>query len=83
MMSGQTKKNIYIGKSLSDLNKLVDNSENKAKPRVIANSATKIILEADKAYRVQDEERAYILYMRYALMWRLVKGSGEYKKDQI
>ncbi|KAJ8036441.1 Ubiquitin carboxyl-terminal hydrolase 8 [Holothuria leucospilota] len=82
MMSGQTKKNIYIGKSLSDLNKIIDKSDNKAKPRVIANSATKIILEADKAYRAQDEERAYILYMRYALMWRLVKGSGEYKKDQ-
>lgn len=38
---------------------------------------------ADEAYKSLDEERAFILYMRYVFIWRIVRQSNEYKKNTV
>ena len=42
-----------------------------------------LFIKATQAYSDKDEERAYILYMRYFNVIQHVKKSAEYKKNQV
>lgn len=46
-------------------------------------SAQPLFANAEEAYHNRDEERAYILYMRYFNVIQNVKKSAEYKKNKV
>jgi len=46
-------------------------------------SAQSLFTYAEEAYCSKDEERAYVLYMRYFNIIQLVKKSAEYKKNKV
>jgi len=46
-------------------------------------SAQSLFASAEEAYCKKDEERAYILYMRYFNVIQNVKKSAEYKKNKV
>jgi len=46
-------------------------------------SAQSLFGNAEEAYRNKDEEKAYILYMRYFNVIQCVKKSAEYKKNKV
>lgn len=49
----------------------------------LAKTADKVLGAADSAYKTLDEERGYILYMRYVFCWKIIRQSSEYKKDSV
>ncbi|PIK56391.1 putative ubiquitin carboxyl-terminal hydrolase 8 [Apostichopus japonicus] len=75
------KKQLYLGKSLADLNKQVEKTVNKKDPQKLAKTADKVLGAADSAYKNLDEERGFILYMRYVFCWKIIRQSSAYKKD--
>jgi len=46
-------------------------------------STQPLFANAEEAYCNKDEERAYILYMRYFNVIQCVKKSAEYKKNKV
>jgi len=46
-------------------------------------SAQLLFTKADEAYCDKDEERAYVLYMRYFNVIQRVKKFAEYKKNKV
>ena len=46
-------------------------------------SAEALFTNAEEAYRNKDEERAYVLYMRYFNVIQHVKKLAEYKKSKV
>jgi len=46
-------------------------------------SAQPLFAKAEEAYCSKDEEKAYILYMRYFNVIQHVKKSAEYKKNKV
>ena len=46
-------------------------------------SGQRLFTNAEEAYGNKDEERAYILYMRYFNVIQSVKKSAEYKKNKV
>nr|XP_026689822.1 ubiquitin carboxyl-terminal hydrolase 8-like [Ciona intestinalis]XP_026689823.1 ubiquitin carboxyl-terminal hydrolase 8-like [Ciona intestinalis] len=75
-------KDLYIAKSLKDLNKHTDSKCEKGRSiKIYLNFANKAFAEAEKAFKSRDEERAYILYMKYLDMVGIVRKCPEFKKD--
>ncbi|XP_059143552.1 ubiquitin carboxyl-terminal hydrolase 8-like [Physella acuta] len=77
------KKELYMGKCLGDLHKLSDvktlSTNNVA---IIIKSNNKVFQDAE-AYDLQgDEERAFVFYIKYFNLLRLVKSKPEYKKQK-
>ncbi|XP_071489174.1 ubiquitin carboxyl-terminal hydrolase 8-like [Diadema antillarum] len=82
-MPGEIKKPLYIGSSMEDLNKKVDHNLTKGQTsRVYAKSAGKVLGEAEKAYREKDEERAYVLFMKYIALWQATRKARDYKQNK-
>ena len=46
-------------------------------------SAQSLFTSAEESYGNKDEERAYVLYMRYFNVIQHVKKSAEYKKNKV
>jgi len=46
-------------------------------------TAQRLFTNAEEAYCSKDEERAYVLYMRYFNVIQCVKKSAEYKKNKV
>ncbi|XP_033625203.1 ubiquitin carboxyl-terminal hydrolase 8-like [Asterias rubens] len=82
-MPAKDKVQLYIAKSIEELNKKADFAPDKnTKAKIYCKSADKIIREADKAYRSQDEERAYVLYMKFICIIQYISKMKEYKLDK-
>jgi len=47
------------------------------------NTAQRLFTNAETAYRDKDEEKAYVLYMRYFNVIQYVKKSAEYRKSKV
>ncbi|XP_048242717.1 ubiquitin carboxyl-terminal hydrolase 8-like [Haliotis rufescens] len=76
------KKDLYLGKNMADLNKLGECKD-------LGNNVTIIIKSADKTFReavhqdeLSDEERAFVLYMRYFNVIQIAKKKAEYIKQK-
>ncbi|XP_067653000.1 ubiquitin carboxyl-terminal hydrolase 8-like [Haliotis asinina] len=76
------KKDLYLGKNMADLNKLGECKD-------LGNNVTIIIKSADKTFReavhqdeLSDEERAYVLYMRYFNVIQMARKKSEYIKQK-
>ncbi|ESO95142.1 hypothetical protein LOTGIDRAFT_215305 [Lottia gigantea] len=76
------KKDLYLGKSLSDLNKFAEVKELGPNVNVIIKSADKLYKEASKHDDLADEERSYVLFMKYFNVISQAKRKPDYKKQK-
>ncbi|KAK3893812.1 hypothetical protein Pcinc_002393 [Petrolisthes cinctipes] len=74
-------KRLYMAKCLKDLNSFIQETP-KASPRLLVNSALKLLKEAELSDRCKDEERAYVLYMRFFSAVNTVQKTPEYTKEK-
>eukprot|EP00057_Strongylocentrotus_purpuratus_P031513 XP_784858.2 PREDICTED: ubiquitin carboxyl-terminal hydrolase 8 [Strongylocentrotus purpuratus] len=82
-MPGALKKTLYIGSSLEELNRKVDHNVTKGQTsKIYARSANTVLSEAEKADKSLDEERAYVLFMKYLALWKAVKAAKDYKQNK-
>ncbi|XP_049964107.1 ubiquitin carboxyl-terminal hydrolase 8 [Schistocerca serialis cubense] len=66
-MPDTSVKQIYLGKCLNDLKPMLDCGKDimGRNPEILRKSAAKILLEAQQSLRDGDEEKSYVLHMRY------------------
>ncbi|KAI0209938.1 Ubiquitin carboxyl-terminal hydrolase 8 [Lamellibrachia satsuma] len=78
------KKPLYIAKGISELNKQAGDIPKigNGQCKKYLNTAEKVFKEAQLADSLQDEERAYCLYMRYFNIITGIKKTDEYKKHE-
>uniref|UniRef100_H2ZHP1 Ubiquitin carboxyl-terminal hydrolase n=1 Tax=Ciona savignyi TaxID=51511 RepID=H2ZHP1_CIOSA len=75
-------RDLYIAKSLKELNKHANcDSDTGRSVKSQLTFANKAFGEAEKAFKNFDEERAYILYMKYLDLVGKIRKSSEFKKD--
>ncbi|XP_076045336.1 ubiquitin specific protease 8 isoform X2 [Oratosquilla oratoria] len=80
-MSESGVKKLYLAKSVGQLNESIDKNIS-AHPRLLVKSAEKILKEAQLQDKLGDEEKAYILYMRYFSTISAVQRHREYKLEK-
>ncbi|XP_038076470.1 ubiquitin carboxyl-terminal hydrolase 8-like [Patiria miniata] len=82
-MPVKQKKELYIAKSMQELNlKAQVDTDRNTKIKIYCRSADKMFQEAEKADRNQDEERAYVLYMKFTCLVQYILKAKEYKADK-
>ncbi|XP_053722235.1 ubiquitin carboxyl-terminal hydrolase 8 isoform X1 [Synchiropus splendidus] len=74
-------KDIYLSDSLSDLNKKAEVKGDKISTRSYVQSACKIFKAAEECRLDRDEEKAYVLYMKYLAVYDLIKGRQDFKQQ--
>ncbi|XP_016141260.1 ubiquitin carboxyl-terminal hydrolase 8-like [Sinocyclocheilus grahami] len=75
-------KDLYLSSSLSDLNKKADIKPDKTSTRHYVQSACKIFKAAEECRLDRDEEKAYVLYMKYLSVYDLIKKRPDFKQQQ-
>jgi uncharacterized secreted protein with C-terminal beta-propeller domain len=74
---------LYLGKSLSDLNNLAEvKVDRSTHPRNYCKTATRVYEKAAENSVKGDEEKAFVLYMRYCSIITQLKKGAKYKKHQ-
>ncbi|GFR96126.1 ubiquitin carboxyl-terminal hydrolase 8 [Elysia marginata] len=76
------KKDLYLGKCLDDLNKLTEIQPLGNNVNVIVRSSKKVFQEAEFNDAKGDEERSYVLYLKYFNIITQIKQKAEYKKQK-
>ncbi|XP_062575612.1 ubiquitin carboxyl-terminal hydrolase 8-like isoform X2 [Saccostrea cucullata] len=77
------KKDLYLAKSLKALNDLAAlPAKMTNNPKILLKSAEKINKEAVLNESLGDEEKAYIMYMKYFNIVTLIRKSPDYKKQK-
>ncbi|XP_022306135.2 ubiquitin carboxyl-terminal hydrolase 8-like isoform X2 [Crassostrea virginica] len=77
------KKDLYVAKSLKALNDLAAlPAKMTNNPKILCNSAQKIQKEAELNESLGDEEKAYILYMKFFNVVTYARKSPDYKKQK-
>lgn len=73
-----------MAKSMSDLNKLVDISKQKlgSNPKLLIKTSETMLKGAEESDMLGDEERAYVLFMRFFNIITAVKKMPEYRKQK-
>ncbi|KAK7074498.1 Ubiquitin carboxyl-terminal hydrolase 8, partial [Halocaridina rubra] len=72
---------LYMAKSLSELNDQVKDVP-KAQVKLLVKTAHKVLQEAQNVDKRKDEERAYVLYMRYFSIIKTIQNEADYKKNK-
>ncbi|KAM9092683.1 ubiquitin carboxyl-terminal hydrolase 8 isoform 3-T3 [Megaptera novaeangliae] len=75
-------KELYLSSSLKDLNKKTEVKPEKISTRNYVQSALKIFKTAEESRLDRDEERAYVLYMKYVTVYNLIKKRPDFKQQQ-
>ncbi|XP_059363007.1 ubiquitin carboxyl-terminal hydrolase 8-like isoform X2 [Carassius carassius] len=75
-------KDLYLSTSLSDLNKRAEIKPDKTSTRHYVQSAWKIFKAAEECRLDRDEEKAYVLYMKYLTVYDLIKKRPDFKQQQ-
>ena len=80
-MPGTKVKELYLAKSVKDLQKIaiIPNT----KPNQLVKSAQTLFVKAGEEQENGDEEKAYVLYTKYFEIARYIKASKEYIKDKV
>ncbi|XP_060069367.1 ubiquitin carboxyl-terminal hydrolase 8-like [Ylistrum balloti] len=83
-MPGRTLKDTYMAKSMSDLNKLVEISKQKLgnNPKLLIKTSDTMLKGAEESDMLGDEEKAYVLFMRFFHIITAVKKMPEYRKQK-
>ncbi|XP_068607231.1 ubiquitin carboxyl-terminal hydrolase 8 [Brachionichthys hirsutus] len=74
-------KDLYLSTSLGDLNKKAEIKPDKTSTRSYVQSACKIFKAAEECRLDRDEERAYVLYMKYLTVYGIIKKRPEFKQQ--
>ncbi|XP_071345129.1 ubiquitin carboxyl-terminal hydrolase 8 [Trachinotus anak] len=74
-------KELYLSTSLGDLNKKAEVKPDKTSTRSYVQSACKIFKAAEECRLDRDEEKAYVLYMKYLTVYDIIKKRPEYKQQ--
>ncbi|XP_061100881.1 ubiquitin carboxyl-terminal hydrolase 8-like [Conger conger] len=75
-------KELYLSTSLGDLNKKAEIKPDKINTRSYVQSACKIFKTAEECRLHRDEEKAYVLYMKYLAVYNLIKKRPDFKQQQ-
>nr|XP_005559601.2 ubiquitin carboxyl-terminal hydrolase 8 isoform X3 [Macaca fascicularis]XP_028706342.1 ubiquitin carboxyl-terminal hydrolase 8 isoform X3 [Macaca mulatta] len=75
-------KELYLSSSLKDLNKKTEVKPEKISTKSYVHSALKIFKTAEECRLDRDEERAYVLYMKYVTVYNLIKKRPDFKQQQ-
>ncbi|KAM6388315.1 ubiquitin carboxyl-terminal hydrolase 8 isoform 2-T3 [Pluvialis apricaria] len=75
-------KELYLGTSLKDLNKKTEIKPEKTSTKSYVQSALKIFKAAEESRLDRDEEKAYILYMKYVTVYNFIKKRPDFKQQQ-
>lgn len=75
-------KDLYLCTSLKDLNKKTEIKPEKTSTKSYVQSALKIFKAAEECRLDRDEEKAYVLYMKYVTVYNLIKKRPEFKQQQ-
>ncbi|XP_076314918.1 ubiquitin carboxyl-terminal hydrolase 8-like [Tachypleus tridentatus] len=82
-MPGAGVKNLYLAKSLKELNKLTDTPIQDVKNiKIACSSARKVYNEAKSCQQLGDEEKSYVLFMRYFSLVKSIRKTVEYQKNK-
>lgn len=75
-------KELYLSSSLKDLNKKTEVKPEKISTKSYVQSAQKIFKTAEESRLDRDEEKAYVLYMKYVTVYNLIKNRPDFKQQQ-
>ncbi|KFQ22701.1 Ubiquitin carboxyl-terminal hydrolase 8 [Merops nubicus] len=75
-------KELYLSTSLKDLNKKTEIKPEKTSTKSYVQSALKIFKAAEESRLDRDEEKAYILYMKYVTVYNFIKKRPDFKQQQ-
>lgn len=75
-------KELYLSSSLKDLNKKTEVKPEKISTKNYVQSALKIFKTAEESRLDRDEEKAYVLYMKYVTVYNLIKNRPDFKQQQ-
>ncbi|XP_062357730.1 ubiquitin carboxyl-terminal hydrolase 8 isoform X1 [Cinclus cinclus] len=75
-------KELYLSTSLKDLNKKTEVKPEKTSTKSYVQSALKIFKAAEESRLDRDEEKAYILYMKYVAVYNLIRKRPDFKQQQ-
>ncbi|XP_021498507.1 ubiquitin carboxyl-terminal hydrolase 8 [Meriones unguiculatus] len=75
-------KELYLSSSLKDLNKKTEVKLEKTSTKNYVHSAQKIFKTAEESRLDRDEEKAYVLYMKYVAVYNLIKKRPDFKQQQ-
>lgn len=75
-------KELYLSSSLKDLNKKIDVKPAKISTKNYVQSAVKIFKTAEESRLDRDEEKAYVLYMKFVNVYNLIKIRPDFRQDQ-
>ncbi|XP_013398509.1 ubiquitin carboxyl-terminal hydrolase 8 [Lingula anatina] len=82
MPSYSSKKPLHVAKNMAELNKLAEVKQKFTSARIAVKSAEKIFNHAEQAKLDGDEERGYVMYMRYFNIITIAKKLPDYKKNE-
>uniref|UniRef100_A0A7N8YFZ5 Ubiquitin carboxyl-terminal hydrolase 8 n=1 Tax=Mastacembelus armatus TaxID=205130 RepID=A0A7N8YFZ5_9TELE len=74
-------KELYLSTSLGDLNKKAEVKPDKTSTRSYVQSACKIFKAAEECRLGRDEEKAYVLYMKYLTVYDIIKKRPDFKQQ--
>ncbi|XP_049889658.1 ubiquitin carboxyl-terminal hydrolase 8 isoform X2 [Epinephelus moara] len=74
-------KELYLSTSLGELNKKAEIKPDKTSTRSYVQSACKIFKAAEECRLDRDEERAYVLYMKYLTVYDIIKKRPDFKQQ--
>ncbi|KAM7015902.1 ubiquitin carboxyl-terminal hydrolase 8 [Tautogolabrus adspersus] len=74
-------KDLYLSTSLGDLNKKAEIKAEKTSTRNYVQSACKIFKAAEEYRLERDEERSYVLYMKYLTVYDIIKKRPDFKQQ--
>ncbi|TTP59346.1 Ubiquitin carboxyl-terminal hydrolase 8 [Bagarius yarrelli] len=75
-------KELYLCTSLGELNKKAEIKPDKTSTRHYVQSACKLFKAAEECRMDRDEEKAYVLYMKYLTVHDLIKKRPDFKQQQ-
>ncbi|XP_036157111.1 ubiquitin carboxyl-terminal hydrolase 8 isoform X1 [Myotis myotis] len=75
-------KELYLSSSLKDLNKKTEVKPEKISTKTYVQSAQKIFKTAEESRLDRDEEKAYVLYMKFVTVYNLIKNRPDFKQQQ-
>ncbi|XP_042348234.1 ubiquitin carboxyl-terminal hydrolase 8 [Plectropomus leopardus] len=74
-------KELYLSTSLGDLNKKAEIKPDKTSTRSYVQSACKIFKAAEECRLDRDEEKAYVLYMKYLTVYDIIKKRTDFRQQ--
>ncbi|XP_073424601.1 ubiquitin carboxyl-terminal hydrolase 8 [Dendrobates tinctorius] len=75
-------KELYLSTSLSELNKKAEVKADTSSTKSYVATACKIFQKAEECRLDRDEEKAYVLYMKFLFVFDLVKKRSDFKQNQ-